>query len=367
MNDNKINYPIGELPQSASQSSQAVDEIAEKKRNQKKSLIKLGAMGVLIAVTIIIGSIAWFTMNREVEGSGVQMTGENTPFELMVSGDVTRSDILQYVTEEDNPKYILGNIFQNTAKKYVTAPDESHMNIQWAGGTDEELEPGQSGDLTFYIIPNKNLTVNQFVSEYGDLDLFQMNIKGYRTVETENEQTGKKEITGLTDMDTLPAFQGTIPYLNGHILFFKTHTVTKDKDGNIISDKYSGLIDTTERFSLKGTDYIIENGTIKVTLHWKWPTTFPKMIGSYNDAENVAGDDPTMKAIIKYVLLHADRVLYGKSALTVSDDDTLNESLLKEKFDVESTNDLSKLYNKADSRIGTDTHYVLFVLNARYQ
>ena len=55
MNEKK--YPIGELPQSASPSSQAVNEIAEKKRNQKKSLIKLGAMGVLTAVTIIIGSM----------------------------------------------------------------------------------------------------------------------------------------------------------------------------------------------------------------------------------------------------------------------------------------------------------------------
>lgn len=57
----KTKYPIGELPLSASQSSQAVDEIAEKKRNQKKSLIKLGAMGVLIAVTIIIGSLHMIT------------------------------------------------------------------------------------------------------------------------------------------------------------------------------------------------------------------------------------------------------------------------------------------------------------------
>ncbi len=55
MNNNK--YPIGELAQSASQSSQAVDEKAKKKRDQKKSLIKLGAIGVLTAVTIIIGTL----------------------------------------------------------------------------------------------------------------------------------------------------------------------------------------------------------------------------------------------------------------------------------------------------------------------
>lgn len=35
MNDNKNKYPIGELSQSASQSSQAVDEIAEKSEIRK--------------------------------------------------------------------------------------------------------------------------------------------------------------------------------------------------------------------------------------------------------------------------------------------------------------------------------------------
>lgn len=57
MNDNKSKFPIGELAQSASSSSPKVDELAEKKKSQKKSLIKIGAMGVLIAVTIIIGSL----------------------------------------------------------------------------------------------------------------------------------------------------------------------------------------------------------------------------------------------------------------------------------------------------------------------
>lgn len=57
MSENKTKYLIGEQPQSASPDSLTADELAEKKRNQKKSLIKLMAMGVLIAVTIIIGSM----------------------------------------------------------------------------------------------------------------------------------------------------------------------------------------------------------------------------------------------------------------------------------------------------------------------
>ncbi|MBR3645690.1 MAG: hypothetical protein IKN54_04665 [Lachnospiraceae bacterium] len=339
----------------------------ELKKMQRASLAKLAAVAVFIVVVVIFNSLSWFTMSREVEGAGVQMTAEEVPFELMVTGDTTRADILQYVKENNESIYSVGSLYNNIAKHFMTGPDEEHMQIQWAGGTDEELEPGKSGDLTFYIIPNEKISANEFVTMYGDLKLFQMNIKGYRTIETVDEDTGKKEVTGLTDMETSSIFQGTVSYLNGHILFFKTHTITKDNDDNILSDKYTGLIDTTERFSLKETNYSIENGMIKVVLYWKWPTTFPKMIGVHSDADNIAGDASTTQAIIRYVLLHADYVLYGKTAQTVSLEDTLNEALLKTKFGVSEMNDLSKLYNKADSRIGADVHYVLFVLNAKYQ
>ena len=67
MNDNKNKYPIGELPQSASPDSRIADELAEKKRNQKKSLIKLGAMGILIAATIAMGSLHMITKQMTAE------------------------------------------------------------------------------------------------------------------------------------------------------------------------------------------------------------------------------------------------------------------------------------------------------------
>ena len=57
MKDTKLKYDIGEVEQSASQSSLTVEEIAEKKRNQKKSLIKMGAMGVLTLILLIFSSL----------------------------------------------------------------------------------------------------------------------------------------------------------------------------------------------------------------------------------------------------------------------------------------------------------------------
>lgn len=61
MNDNKNKYPIGELPQSASSSSKTVDELAEKKKNQKKSLIKMVAMGILTLILLIFSSLHMIT------------------------------------------------------------------------------------------------------------------------------------------------------------------------------------------------------------------------------------------------------------------------------------------------------------------
>lgn len=65
---------------------EAVDE-KKVKRNKIKSLIKLAVIAASIIIIIIISTIAWFTMNREVENNGLSMTATDAPFELEVRGD----------------------------------------------------------------------------------------------------------------------------------------------------------------------------------------------------------------------------------------------------------------------------------------
>ena len=86
MNDIKNKYPIGEMSKSASLSSLTVDEIAKKKRNQKKSLIKMGAMGILTLILLIFSSLSWFTMNSQVESSGMNIKTATLPFDIQSSG-----------------------------------------------------------------------------------------------------------------------------------------------------------------------------------------------------------------------------------------------------------------------------------------
>ena len=52
------------------------------KRMQAASLTKMIAMVGIVVAVIAFGSIAWFTMNREVEGSGGQMTASGANFEI---------------------------------------------------------------------------------------------------------------------------------------------------------------------------------------------------------------------------------------------------------------------------------------------
>ena len=46
---------------------------------RKNALMKLVVMGVFIAAIIAFQSIAWFTMNREVSGNGMEMKSSELP------------------------------------------------------------------------------------------------------------------------------------------------------------------------------------------------------------------------------------------------------------------------------------------------
>ncbi len=58
-------------------------DISELKKMQRASLLKM----IVIAVIVVFSSVAWFAMNREVEGAGVQMTADDLPYELETPGE----------------------------------------------------------------------------------------------------------------------------------------------------------------------------------------------------------------------------------------------------------------------------------------
>ena len=173
MKDTKLKYDICEVEQSASQSSQLADEIAKKKRDQKKSLIKLMAMGVLIAVMIIIGSLSWFTMNTQVESGGMSIKTAPLPFELKTSGSSGLYDgfLDEVATGYANTETTGGS----QGIKWKLTKNVSEMNnVRTAGDTTDfaditkidsdkyGLKPGDSGELVFSIVPNGTAELNNF-------------------------------------------------------------------------------------------------------------------------------------------------------------------------------------------------------------
>ena len=122
----------------------------ELKKLRRFSYIKMVAMMGIIAAVIAFSSIAWFTMNREVEGEGVQMTASDLPFEVKVSAPY-----------ENSPDY---SLLLNSQLSYDTTHHETGGSVggikclmvdATADPTNpmRGLQPGSHGTITFQIKP----------------------------------------------------------------------------------------------------------------------------------------------------------------------------------------------------------------------
>ncbi len=197
---------------------------------KKLSSIKIIAIALLIVSIIIFGSLSWFTMSKEVEGSGTQMTASDLPFEIKTVGDNIGPK--SHVQTKENNEVIdtISNLFSKNSFYSGTNAfnvgalvndegyysDGSNVKIQWhlTENVDEDgLGPDSSGILTFYIIPKQD----------GPLTAkFSLDLEGYTAVQTKNED-GTYAVTSLTRVSNSSSqqLQDSVKYLNGHILIFK--------------------------------------------------------------------------------------------------------------------------------------------------
>ncbi|WP_303797254.1 hypothetical protein [Ruminococcus flavefaciens] len=368
MNDNKNKYPIGEMSQTASSSSLKVDELVEKKRNQKKSLIKLGAMGVLIAVTIIIGSLSWFTANRAVETSGMGVKTTGAPFELKAEG----TDIL-YTTRlgEVAAEYVDGETVTEgkmtaggkCAIQWVMTSQNNMNNVRKSGDVTElsditklesdkyGLGPGSYGTLQFTVVPTDKTTtldlefktlVAAYVAEYDEYGL-------------ENIETS---LTPVEDVD----ING---YLKGHILFF--YESTEEVAGE----------QTTVLHLIEDNDFTfsVTNDTT-ITLRWVWPETLHDIL-----AADIEGIDPLSSLEVRnymfsepaHFLLRYDtpaegEAAFGDMSIDLTDEENLETNISSVSARINNSTKLydkySSWYNNADQMIGDEISYITFELEA---
>ena len=413
MNDNKSKFPIGELAQSASSSSPKVDELAEKKKNQKKSLIKLGAMGALIAVTIIIGSLSWFTQNRETSVSDMQVKTATLPFDIATKGaSIRNTDIMstsdgKYILNTRNGIYSEGTsgTFENQAGTSGTYYTGDSVLLRYDTG-DSEIGPDDSGELSLYVIPKSDDAMKVKVS---------LNVVAFAEIEKKDAQgkTVTKVVDGKTVPDTVLVeitdeaairtaaanagntevadsasdYVSAANYLKGHIMFFGGWGDTTNETESL---RYSYVTPYTTRTISKSITANNEGKAIQVPIYWMWTNTLGQIafkknnslrngmpvVADMTDAQIAAiPNDPVTdkEKVIQYLKDNKNSVLKDWNDILTGDEllQTLNTNpnpkTISEVVDglidnIDNTNNfnrLSECYNAADFLIGTKVAYFM--------
>ncbi len=265
----------------------------ELKKMRRMSYIKMVAMVGIMAAVLAFSSIAWFTMNREVEGSGVQMTAVNTPFELKTQGSAGNADSYLPTGEAGYTKIseATGTLLTTGSQQKIQwlVTDDYEANNYATGKTQDQLgiKPGSSGVLHFWIVPH----------DRASLDLtFKLNVtpykKQYPVVNGNPNYEALPTPVKMTDSAEDTAIMG---YIDGHILFFRYHGLNDNPD-DLTNTKYSKLIDDsiTEKITFEKDN---EGNLLpyEVKIHWIWPETLGEAVLRDSESRTAVCDTKTVE------------------------------------------------------------------------
>ena len=254
---------------------QARDEISEVKA-EWKVFLRTGIIMFAALVAIIIACIAWFVSNNKVTISGTKVQSAGSEFELAAAA---KPDSESSTGAYDNLLDVQPGTETSIGSQKFLATDGSHTSITWAITGDSNMnnnnpgdgiEPGASGQMTFYIISQKN----------GPLSVtLDLTLTGY---------TGEE--TAETSLDLQKANEKAQQLLKGHVLLFAGYdpaaysykgwisedadpwsmTLDYERERGVLSRAENGKLTWSVQDAKKDTAY-------PVTIYWVWP----EMLGSY--------------------------------------------------------------------------------------
>ena len=323
---------------------------------KKLSSVKIIAITLLIISVIVFGSFSWFTMSKEVEGSGTQMTASDLPFELKTTGTIAPNhDILEAMGFKDGLSVIGG--YSTAGKGDIKWMLEANDTMAGTG-----LRPGTDGNLNFTIVPLQNDNTKNLSVSYS------LNLKAYKLTDSMKEQialistkiaNGEKDENNepytlptitlenlelLSDNPSDANYTKALDYIKGHILFFKNS-------------------DNTGRFQVGEPQTITFNCSEEkeIPLHWVWADTLGNMVLTSENVTNICtGDEKTV--LITHI--QNNPALYFVTADL--DTEMLNNGKLKTNVLGDDLSDyyptLNLAYNNADQIIGTNVQYIMIEL-----
>lgn len=286
---------------------------------RKNALTKLAVMGVFTAAIIAFQSIAWFTMNREVDGTGMEMAAQGTNYTLEMIGD---SNGLYY--DDFHSKVI-----DSDSVIWTMSPAENGMEQNFGNYTaveDDGIYPGCSGCISFNIIPNTDSEISLN---------FSFEVLGYNSELNENKEIVMNQLNSEEDADV-------INYLNGHILLFENY----DKN----TGKYSNLIQTSEdmnRVMTKKFQGI--NKQNKVDIYWIWPLTLSNLIKA-DESTDLICSESDITNIENFIVSYPQYFMRG---ITVDENSLLNADMIKNNYTL-----YGGKYDQADNIIGVRVRYL---------
>ena len=317
--------------------AEAKEKSAEEKRKQKKRVVKLGLMSILVALVLILASVAWFASNRENSAGGMAVQAAETDFmiEPLSNGNNIYQDYHDEVKSSD------ALIWAMTTDRNMENYDED---------TDKGIKPGSSGKISFYVKPGGTSV---------DLDLV-FQITGYRCTETTDENTNETHIQ-MTAVE-----QDLQRYLAGHIFLFGGRTEITDQQTGKKSYIYSEPIVSTGGFTkvLENKTYTKANENTPVNIYWVWPKTLSTLVNATSNAnvdiEPFCADsdaaDSDYKLVVGNILAHPTFYFYN---YTPEEGTTLTENLIVREYEA-----YSDKFDGADNAIGMRINYITLKLTA---
>ena len=252
----------------------STEELHEQIENDKKQAKRSTVFAMTALIAIIILCIAWFVANNRVSGSSSAVSANDSGMELGSEGGAgIHDDVLKNILGSDGEhgfwyrlpaqlQQFFGTSSSHTAVNWLLNDQSkigNYSNSQtdwesyWQNHTDnktrrdEAIEPGSSGNLTFYVVPKQDGDV-QFHLNLNVLP-YKANDSGYTEVTSENDSVSKN-------------------FVDGHFLFF----LEKNEEGG---KSFQWIEDSNLEIEIadakKGEKY-------SYTIYWCWPQNFAEFV-----------------------------------------------------------------------------------------
>ncbi|MCR5020625.1 MAG: hypothetical protein K6B18_06525 [Ruminococcus sp.] len=398
MNDKNMNFT--DIPGAAEAASLAVEqkrrEIREEYNRRKIKLIKFGGMALLTSIIMIFATRSWFTMSREVEGTGANMTAEEMPFYIATRDGTAGSDIRYGDLITELTDYKTGDYISIASTDYHKTGSSEKLLLRYTTG-ESEVGPGGNGSLNLYVIPNVDrkidvkVTVN--VTPYAELTKYDEVINGdeatyvvaYKKdeygayiLDDEGNQIVDTEMVEIKTQSDFAAKAGTIhnsiaasdaanyvaaaEYLRGHILFFGgtgNMSATSDDDKYYYTTPYTARQFTT---TIAANN---KDNAVQVPIYWMWTNTLGQIALKDNSSSLLNGislvsdivpsgksENEEKAALLRYLSVNKE------SVFTNSTEDGFEAALAVPETPA-NFRLLSEGYNSADHLIGTRIAYFI--------